>query len=409
MAQTIMKWIYGYLDITLKGNSPERFLNLCRGRELSICNIRCEKNQYKFCMNIEDYRKLRPIVRKTKTMPLIKRKKGLPFVVQKMKRRKGFILGFLCFLGLIIFMSKLVWHIEVLGEYSHTQDELMKYMHTNGIHRLMLLSDVDCTAIEESIRKEYEDIGWVSAQIDGTKLFVRIKETNMPKLYVEETTPRHIVADRDGIIESIVTRTGTPLVKAGDEVKKGDILISGVVDIMGDNELLVRKSPVVADGDIMLATRYVYKNARSTKYIGKEYTGKQTKELRIRIRDNALNLYIPEFLRQNWEKEAVMIESKPTLFATFDVVTRKEYVEVEKTYEMEESTEYLKCKYIKYLKKITEKGVIIRKNNVKIKKIGNNLVASGNLEVLQPITTYKKISDSEWRIQESNEHSGNDN
>ena len=44
-----------------------------------------------------------------------------------------------------------------------------------------------------------------------------------------------LVADRDCTIVSIVTRNGIPAVKAGSKVKKGDILVSGRVEMKNDS------------------------------------------------------------------------------------------------------------------------------------------------------------------------------
>ena len=42
----------------------------------------------------------------------------------------------------------------------------------------MLRSRVDCPGIVKKIRKEYNDIVWVSASIDGSRLNIRIKEND---------------------------------------------------------------------------------------------------------------------------------------------------------------------------------------------------------------------------------------
>ena len=41
-----------------------------------------------------------------------------------------------------------------------------------------------------------------------------------------------LAAPKDGMVVSIVTRSGVPLVSAGMEVKKGDILVEGGVPIL---------------------------------------------------------------------------------------------------------------------------------------------------------------------------------
>ena len=43
-----------------------------------------------------------------------------------------------------------------------------------------------------------------------------------------------LIAAHDGKVISIVTREGTPQVHAGAKVKKGDVLISGKVEVIGD-------------------------------------------------------------------------------------------------------------------------------------------------------------------------------
>lgn len=409
LAQTFMTWLNGYLCVTLKGNSPERFLNLCRTRNVPVRKINCEGKKYDFCIGIQQYKELKPIVRKTKTRPMITKKCGFPFFANHWKKRAGFLFGILFFFGLLVFMSRLLWCIEIEGQYTHTKEELIKFMKSEEIRRLIFLKDINGTKLEESIRKQYNDIGWVSAQIDGTKLIVRIKETNMPSLYDKQTIPVHMIANRDGTVYSIVTRSGTPMVKALDEVKAGDILISGVVNIVGDNQEIVRKNPQVADGDIFIRTEYEYLDERSLKYIGKDYTNKCVKEFHVRFANNYLNFFVPDLFIKNWKNTSKTVETSQYLFASVDKVTKREYLEVEKMYSLKEAEDYLNKRFQKYVQEIIKKGVIIETNNVKIKRMGDKVKAIGTLGVLEPVTTYRKILDSEWRSTESDEHSGDDN
>ena len=259
MIVRFLRWLKGYLLVTIKGYSPERFLNLCSNRNILIWNLHKTEGGYEFHISLKGYYALRPIVRRTKTLPLVKKRYGFPFYFHKYKKRKIFFCGIFIAAFLVYIMSLFIWDVKISGQYTHTEEAIVKFLQNSGVFAGIMKKDIDCTEIEEIIRKEYTDIGWVSAEIRGTRLLIQITETNMPKPYVQQTEPCHIVADKDGIITEIVTRTGAPKVKKGDVVKKGDILVSGVVDIYGDDQTVIKKEIVVADADIRIKSFMIIK------------------------------------------------------------------------------------------------------------------------------------------------------
>ena len=98
-----------------------------------------------------------------------------------------------------------------------------------------------------------------------------MNESTMPKLTENGTYPCHIIAARDGVVRKIEVRTGIPLVKVGDTVKKGDILISGIIPIIGDYEELIRKEAVAAKGEVYLESDFSYQERFSMGYEKKNW------------------------------------------------------------------------------------------------------------------------------------------
>lgn len=78
----------------------------------------------------------------------------------------------------------------------------------------------------------------------------------------------------DGIVESVVTRQGTPLIKSGEEVKKGQELISGIVNITDDSQEVVRYEYVQADADVYVRYTIDYYDTFPLT-IEKKFTGKK--------------------------------------------------------------------------------------------------------------------------------------
>ena len=93
--------------------------------------------------------------------------------------------------------------------------------------------------IVKALRKEYNDIVWVSASLDGSRLKIQIKENEdaLPIISSTQTDslPVDLIASTDGIITNLITRTGIPQVHIGDSVTKGTLLVSGRIDILDDS------------------------------------------------------------------------------------------------------------------------------------------------------------------------------
>lgn len=460
LLERFIKWLYGYLYVKIKGNFPERFLNLCSARNIQIWNVQKTENGYQFCIRIKDFKKLSFIARKTKTRLYIIKRIGFPFYVNKMKLRQGFLIGGIIFFVLLYSLSSFIWDIQLSGQYTYTKEALVKYLKTIDVYAGMKKKNVNCPDIETAIRETYKDIGWVSVELKGTKLFIKIQETNMPSLYVTDSIPKHLIATRDGIVNSIITRTGTPMVKAGDEVKKGDILISGIVEILGDSGEVLREDMVLADGDVIIEAKTSYYDEISKKYEEKEYTGKEKWSYNVFVFSYQLKQLYPiqiplfdmtaiinrwkeleeeiknvvkekiehektqieqmNFLKEEIKKEEtesqydilkenkdISITSTLKLPIQWEKTTYKEYYFIEKNYTKEEQERILQKKFDYYIEKLMEKGVLIGENNVRIETEGTLATMSGTFTILEKADKFQEVENNEWR--KINEYSGNNN
>lgn len=410
------KWFEGYLLVHLHGYSPERFINLCRNRNILIWDMHKVEDGYQCYMTLKGFRSIRPIAKKTKTKVRILRRFGRPFLFSKMFHHKGFLLGICLFISILYGLSLFVWDITLEGNYSYTEDVIFRYLKEIEVEPGVMKAKLSCQEIEESIRKKYPDIGWVSAEIKGTKLNLKIVETNMPVPYETSDEPCHLVASHDGVVYSIITRQGTPIFKKGDPVKKGDIIVSGVIDVILDNSEVINKEPVVADADVLIETTYKYKKVVPVEYMEHTYTGRKKNVYSISLFGHTLNIQNPlkklhsgkKYDIITWEKNLKLTHSF-VLPLGMTSKTYKEYKGTPAAYTKEQLIEKQNAYFALYVKKLQEAGVQIKENNVTIKMDKKNCVSSGTLTVLEPVHETKKINETEWRITKPDEHSGNDN
>lgn len=409
----LLRWFSGYLLVHIKGYSPERFINLCSNNNILIWKLKKISTGYEFYISVKGFKKLRPIVKKTRTRPFIIKRVGFPFICNRFKKRKFFLIGILLCSIILYGLSLFIWDIGMEGEYTNTKEIILEYLESQGVYNGVLKRKINCQNIEEKIRKEYVDIGWVSAEIRGTRLLIKISESNIIKKKEDKVKPHHIIATKDGIITSIVTRNGTPKVKIGDIVKKGDIIVSGVIEIIRDNTEVISKEIVPSDADIRMKTIYNYKESLPLKYIKKDYTLKSKKGYAISIFNRKIILYKP--LKKYNKYDIIVNDNNMKLSENFylpiifHVTEYKEYHENDSVYTKEEVTKVVQDKLDLFLRKLADKGVVVIENNVKITIDKKSCRASGKIIVEESAIKEQSIDDSEWRLPKTDELNGDNN
>ncbi len=411
----VFDFIKGEVFVELSGTSPERFFNICRSRKIPLYSVSTQLTEKGTCyvakMRLKDYWRIRPTAKKAHCIPYVRKRLGLPFLIKRYRNRIMFFAGGLYCLWFVWLLSCFVWDISVIGGFVHTEEELLSYLRETGVVCGMRCESVNCTEIERQLRIDYPDIGWVSAELRGTKLFLRVAETDMPMAQEENTTPVHLVAASDGIVEKLVCRKGTPLVKEGDVVKKGDILVSGVISVIGDNDVEVERYPVAAEADIVLRTikKYTYTFERKTEE--HNYTGETKNGYIFFCGNKKIFSYIPSHSYTNYAiitEDAVLSlhEHFPLPFRV-QKTTVSEYLPVLRNYTEEEAEQVAQQALERYVSYLTEHGTKVLSIDTETTIDENNVVSTGKLVLLSEAWEQVKVQENEWRLQNSDEYSGN--
>lgn len=393
-----LKYLQGYVKIKLYGYAPERFLNLCSNHNILIWNLEYEDENYIFCISVKGLKSLKPILKKTRTMFEILERHGMPFYMHRYRKRKLFAVGlFLCCM-LLYSMSLFVWKIQVDGNLHRTDEGIIKFLEENDVYHGIPKSKIDCEEIEELLRTGFDDIIWASVKIEGTMMVIDIQENLATNQQAEEKSikaeaPVDIVADKDAVIYSILTRQGVPQVEKGVEVHAGDVLVDGKIPVVNDDGETVSYQYCVSQADILGTTDYPYEDIFPLDYEDKEFTGKEGTSYEIRLWREQISL--PNFSEQFSKYDTITDEYDLKmgdcfyLPAALNRKTYKEYKIVKKRYTKEEAKKEAEDKLEQFCEKLTQKGVQIIENNVMIVIDGKNCKASGSIKVIEKIGTAK--------------------
>ncbi len=395
MLLSILKLVQGYLQVTLTGAAPERFLNFCVRRDILIWNL--SPNQaaggYDFCISRRGYIAAEDLLARTRTTMTVKKKCGVPFFLHRYRARKLFLIGILFCMLLLWNCSKYVWKIEINGTSELSEDMILTWLEkqerTYGTRKSMF----DCAALERALRNDFATIAWTSVKLEGTKLTVDIQE-GLPEADTGELPVSgawDIVASEEAQIASIITRRGTPLVEKGTVVSRGAILISGRLDILDDNGEIAEQHYVTADADVTGTVERVYEATLPRDYQRKIYTGETHKSYLLQI--GGTHLPIGKKMAYRACETTVFdhqLELLPGFFLPVHLFTtsQRAYVYRPDTYTKEEVEAHATAGWQLFLEKFTQKGIPIIVKNVKIETNEKNCVIRGTIQAEIPLGAY---------------------
>lgn len=420
MFVALFRFLRGYLRIRIIGYSPERFINLCSRNHIYLWNLTPCEHAYELYLSVRGFRKIKPIMKKTKTRVKIIERRGLPFFLHRHRKRKIFFIGILFCTFAIYMMSLYLWNIDIRGNLTRTDETILEYLDTRNIRHGMKISNINCSRIVKDIRKEFDDIIWVSASIQGTRLIIQVKE-NTDKTYDGEEVkqseaPIDLVAAKDGVITEIITRNGVPQIHEKDEVKAGDLLVKGSVEVLNDAGEVTGYQYKHSDADIYAQTTISYEDSMPLTYEEKIYSKvpkDNTDKVKsyLRIGNYSISLGSLKHNYEHWEEfneeHQIKIGEHFELPIFYGTKTVRQYNPVKKNYSDGELKVRLTDRFDRFCEELKKKGVVILENNVKIYKEQGIATARGNLTVIEEIGTEQAGTVTEIETEEGNPSDGN--
>ena len=145
----------------------------------------------------------------------------------------------------ILFLStQVIWHIELRDAGIYAAD-LEAYLMQHDIHPMKMKRSVDLNTLRDALEWRYPDIAWADCGWRGGTLCIRLVQGTAMGDAVSQNGAGDIIASRDGIVESVITLAGTDLVKPGDVIRKGQMLIQGMERVADEGVI-----PVMARGQV---------------------------------------------------------------------------------------------------------------------------------------------------------------
>lgn len=393
----IWNYLKGYVIIEISGFSIERFLNLAMNKNIKFENFKNNKNNINCKVSISDFKKLKPCAKKTKSKIKIIKKHGLPFFTFKNRKRKFFAFGIFVFIFMLYFLSSFIWSIQIIGNEQIDNNQILKFLAQNNFYIGTYKKNIKIKEIEKNIKNNFDEISWVSIQIKGTNAIIKISEAIKKLENIENDEPCNIIANNNGIIIDIVTRSGTPLVKEKDIFKAGDILVSSEI-LLKEGEDIKGSKFVHADADIKAKRWHNFVFEVPFNYYVKQYTGKSKKTFSLIAfnKNLSLNLIKPKINFKNYDKFTTRKQLKlsENFYLPFILIKTefKEYIPKQKKYSLNEAKLYAEKIIINKIIQEFDISTDIIEKNVVFEELKNKIIVKVYLTISENIVTKQKIT-----------------
>jgi similar to stage IV sporulation protein len=348
MKQIQGSFIKGYVRIIVSGRMPELFFQECVNRGITVWNIRREgKSSCSGNVRLSDISEIKRLRRGRNYKIAFEERRGYPFLFSRFLRRKEFVLSFIMSILLILFMSNIIWKVEITGELpKEIEEKIAKQLTEYGVHPGAWIFTIDAPGkIQQRLTDDIPELLWVGVRQKGTTYQLE----GVEKIVVKEDKvegPRNLVATKKGIIKRMYVSKGVPKVEINDYVAPGKILVSGTLNEIQKTEDDKNKKDksekqilVPAEGEIIASTWYEVDVTIPLKQNYELLTGLQEKKYYLGIK----SFQLPIWGFGNTEFENIHRDSKETPLKFFkwnlplqiieSTLSEKQYHEIERTKE----------------------------------------------------------------------------
>lgn len=226
MLRWLITFFLGTLRIEITRGSIERFLNLALKERLNLWDIERLSDGMRATLTLADFFAMRPAARGSRCRVRILRRVGLPFLLKRLKRRPLLMAGAAVCLAVLIWAAGHLWVVEVriTGPQYLDPRAVSAVAAEVGLRRGASLSGVDLERVAQHIKDRIQEVSWAVIRVEGTRAVIEVVE-KASVTPLSQATCVHLVARKSGVIEQVVPFQGEPLVKKGDVVQRGDLLV----------------------------------------------------------------------------------------------------------------------------------------------------------------------------------------
>lgn len=216
----------------------------------------------------------------------------------------------------LIFFSSSYFIREIKFKDNYLYDQRVYNFVYNKLNKKLWFYtlDIDITDLNNNLRATFPNYSYIGLTKDNSTLIIDLELINIKKENDKVLeTPCDIVSKNDAVIVGIDCKKGRVLVNLNQYVKKGEVLVTGML-----NDKIFVESDAVICGKYVEYKKIVVKKEQETFGL----TGKLSKKINFKVGNN----YLLKF-EEKYKDQQLVITKVVSLFKIFEIVNVNYYEE----------------------------------------------------------------------------------
>ena len=234
MTLRIINYVTGYYKVSVCAKDAERAMNILLKNNFITSAPKRERGESEGALTFVVIARHMKILRESFAHRCIDAEishiMGLPRLIERYKRRLGIFIGVAYFFAMLYASSFFIWEMNVSGNSTVSDEAILRLLDEVGCGVGSFIPAIDFDELRNRYLLNSPDIAWISVNMNGVVAEVEVREIMRGGAKGDESAA-NVVASADGQIDMVEVFSGRKAVNIGDVVKKGDLLISGVIDV----------------------------------------------------------------------------------------------------------------------------------------------------------------------------------
>ena len=281
-----LTYLRGAYRVSVLAEDARLILDFLVARDLPFHDMRTDGDTFSFLLYEPYYKVYARLRGQHRYRGETRTHLGFRALVHRYRKRTGLFAGAVLAAFLLVFSSFFVWDVNVVGADAIPEAAIIEALSAHGVRLGAFIPRVDTEFAEQALMLEVDGLSFISVNLRGTVASVEVRERKNEALIEDRETPSNLISVCDGQIDALEVRGGVCKVKLGETVKKGELLVSGVIDSRALGYRLVR-----ARGEVYARTTLTYQTEIPYQTEKKVYTGRFFSQKSVKFFSKTIKLF----------------------------------------------------------------------------------------------------------------------